>query len=30
MKLIREFDDFEWVRDITPIFDGDDMYARAT
>jgi hypothetical protein len=30
MKLIREFDDFEWVRDITPIVDGDDMYARAT
>ena len=30
MKLIREFDDFEWVRNITPIVDGDDMYARAT
>jgi hypothetical protein len=30
MKLIREFDDFEWVRDITPIVDGDDMYTRAT
>ena len=26
----KKDDDFEWVRDITPIVDGDDMYARAT
>ena len=26
----KKDDDFEWVRNITPIVDGDDMYARST